>query len=179
MVKRVAVFGAESTGKSTLAEFLGAHFHAPVVPEYVRGFWDAHDGLIVAEDLDAIARGQVETEDAAALDADELVICDTELLTNVLWADLLFPGHCPAWVREEAERRSGRYALYLLCDTDIPFEPDPQRCFPDEQGRAMCRQLWRETLVSRDLPWIEIRGDRTARQAQAVAAIEALRAGSR
>ena len=36
MVKRIAIFGAESTGKSTLAEELAAHFGEPCVPEYVR-----------------------------------------------------------------------------------------------------------------------------------------------
>lgn len=172
-LERIAVFGAESTGKSTLAVALGRRFSAPVVPEFVRGFWDLHQGRIVAEDLDAIARGQRDSEDAAVARADRLVICDTELLTNVLWADLLFPGQCPAWVREAAEARSRQYALYLLCDTDIPFAPDPQRCFPDPAGRAMCRNLWQETLASRGLPYVELRGDPVAREAAAVAAITA------
>lgn len=173
MVKRIAVFGAESTGKSTLASALARKFGAPVAPEYVRAFWDEHDGRIVAEDLDAIARGQIAGEEAAVAAAKNgLVICDTELLTNVLWADLLFPGACPEWVRVEAEKRSRNYALYLLCDTDIPFEPDPQRCFPDPAGRAMCRKLWRETLESRGLPFVEIRGEAAEREAAAVGAIK-------
>lgn len=176
MVKRIAIFGAESTGKSTLAASLGRRFGAPVAPEYVRVFWDAHNGRIVAEDLDAIARGQIAGEEAAVAAAQQgLVIGDTELLTNVLWADLLFPGHCPEWVRTEAEKRSRNYSLYLLCDTDIAFEPDPQRCFPDPAGRAMCRKLWRETLESRGLPFVNIRGDAATREAAAVAALESLK----
>jgi NadR type nicotinamide-nucleotide adenylyltransferase len=173
MLRRIAIFGAESTGKSTLAGVLGRRFGAPVANEFVREFWDAHAGRIVAEDLAAIARGQIAGEEAAMARArNGLVICDTELLTNVLWADLLFPGRCPEWVRTEAEERSSRYALYLLCDTDIAFEPDPQRCFPDPAGRAMCRKLWRETLESRGLPFVEIRGDAAQREATAAAAIE-------
>ena len=172
MVKRIAVFGAESTGKSTLAAALGRKFDAPVAAEYVRAFWDKHDGRIVAEDLDAIARGQIAGEETAVAAAKNgLVICDTELLTNVLWADLLFPGACPDWVRIEAEKRSLTYALYLLCDTDIPFEPDPQRCFPDPAGRAMCRRLWRETLESRGLPFAVLRGEMARRETMAVTAI--------
>ena len=175
MVERIAIFGAESTGKSTLAAALGRRFDAPVAPEYVREFWNEHDGRIVAEDLDAIARGQVANEEAAVAAAKQgLVICDTELLTNVLWADLLFPGGCPEWVRVEAEKRSRNFALYLLCDTDVAFEPDPQRCFPDPAGRAMCRKLWRETLESRGRPFVEIRGDAVTREATAVAALESL-----
>jgi NadR type nicotinamide-nucleotide adenylyltransferase len=169
--KRIAVFGAESTGKTTLAQRLAAHFGEPASPEFVRGFWDAHNGRIVAADLDAIARGQLAGEDAAATRARRAVFCDTELLTNVLWADLLFPGRCPAWVRAEAEKRSRGFALYLLCDTDVPFAPDPQRCFSSAADRAMCRGLWRETLVARGLPFTEIRGGWPERTAAAIAAV--------
>lgn len=172
MVKRIVVFGAESTGKSTLAAHLAAHFGEPWVPEYVREFWDSHDGVITSEDLGAIARRQMETEDAAAQRAKRVLFCDTDLLTNVLWADLLYEGNCPDWVREKAEERCRHYSLYLLCDTDIAFADDPQRSFPDPEGRAMCRRRWRETLVSRGLPFVEISGERTERERLAVAAVE-------
>ena len=168
---RFVIFGPESTGKTVLAQQLSAHFGEPWAPERVRGFWDEHAGRIVARDLDAIARGQMAGEEAAAARARRALFCDTDLLTNVLWADLLFPGACPEWVRTEAERRSRGYALYLFCDTDQPFAPDPQRCFPDEAGRAMCRRLWRETLSSRGLPCVEIRGEWTQRTAVAIAAV--------
>lgn len=179
MVRRIAIFGAESTGKSTLARRLAAHFDEPFALEYVREFWDEHHGEIVAADLDAIARGQMAAEEAAAARARRVVFCDTELLTNVLWADLLFAGQCPAWVRTEADLRCRHYALYLLCDTDLPFEPDPQRCFPDPEGRAMCRRLWRETLTSRGLPMVDIRGGGAERERRAIAAVEAVLAGGK
>lgn len=170
---RIAVYGPESTGKTTLAQRLAEHFGEPWAPEHVRGFWDEHEGKIIAADLDAIARGQIAGEEAAAARARRVVFCDTELLTNVIWADLLFAGQCPAWVRAEADRRCQAYALFLFCDTDQPFVPDPQRCFPDAAGRAMCRKLWRETLSSRGLPCVEIRGDWEQRFRAAVAAVEA------
>lgn len=177
MVRRVAVYGPESTGKTQLAEALAAHFGEPWSPEYVRRFWDEHAGRIAAENLETIARGQMAGEEAAAAKARRVVFCDTELLTNVLWADLLFPGRCPDWVLAEAEARSRRYALYLFCDTDLPFAADPQRCFPDAAGRAMCRRLWRDTLVTRALPMAEIRGEGREREERAIAAVEKLMAG--
>jgi NadR type nicotinamide-nucleotide adenylyltransferase len=174
---RVAVFGPESTGKTSLAEKLAARFGEPWAPEYVRRFWDERGGRVTADDLDAIARGQIAAEEDAASRARRVVFCDTELLTNVLWADLLFPQKCPAWVRERAGERARRYAVYLLCGTDIAFEPDPQRCFPDEAGRQMCMRLWRGTLLSRGLPVVEIAGDWPEREARAVAAVEAILSG--
>lgn len=174
---RIVLFGPESTGKSHLTERLAAHFDEPWAPEYVRRFWDANGGRIAAADLDVIARGQVEGEEAAAARARRLVFCDTDLLTNVLWADLLFPEHCPVWVRQEADRRCRRYALYLFCDTDLVFAPDPQRCFPDEADRERCRALWLETLTSRDLPFVRIHGSPAEREARAMAAAEAVLRG--
>jgi NadR type nicotinamide-nucleotide adenylyltransferase len=173
-VKRIAVFGPESTGKTTLARELADHFREPWAPEFVRGFWDARDGKITAADLDAIARGQIAGEDAAASGAKRLLFCDTELLTCVLWDDLLFPGACPLWVRAEADRRARGYALYLFCDIDLPFSADPQRCFPDETGRAMGRRVWREALGSRGLPFVEIRGAGEARKLAAIQAVAAV-----
>ncbi|MFO1451631.1 MAG: AAA family ATPase [Opitutaceae bacterium] len=173
-VKRVVLFGPESTGKTRLAGELASYYGEPWVPEYVRGFWDAHAGRIEAGDLGAIARGQLEAEDEAAERAQRVLFCDTDLLTNVIWADLLFPGACPSWVREEADRRCRSYALYLFCLTDLPFEPDPQRCFPDEAGRAMCLRLWRETLVGRGLLYREIAGEGDLRLKRAVAAVESV-----
>jgi HTH-type transcriptional repressor of NAD biosynthesis genes len=133
--KRIVLSGTESTGKTQLAQRLAAHFGEPWSAEYAREFWDAHGG-IAAGDLDAIGRGQVANEEAAAARARRVVFCDTDLITCVLWNDLLFPGHCPAWVRAAADERARGVALYLLCDADVPWAPDPQRCFPDEAGRG-------------------------------------------
>jgi len=172
--KPIAVFGTESTGKTTLAQKLAAHFDEPWAPEFVREFWDLRDGVVTAEDLGTIALGQIANEDFALRRAQRAVFCDTELLTCTLWDDVLFPGQCPVWVRAEAERRSREVALWLLCDTDVPWAPDPQRCFPDAAGRARAREIWREALVSRGLPFVEIRGDWAARERTAMAAVEEL-----
>lgn len=174
----MALFGFESTGKSRLAEQLAAHFAEPWAAEFVRGFWDERAGVIKAEDLEVIARGQMALEDAAAARARRVVFCDTELITCTLWNDVLFPGACPAWVRTEAEQRARTYALYLLCDADVPFAPDPQRCFPAEEDRTRLAVTWREALIRRGLPMVELRGSWAVRQTAAVAAVHRLLAAS-
>ena len=176
-VKRVALFGTESTGKSSLAEKLAAHFGEPWSREYVRQFWDEHAATIRGGDLEAIARGQIAGEEEAAAKAGRVVFHDTELLTNVLWADLLFPGECPPWVRAEAEARSKRMDLYLLCAADVPFAEDEQRVFRDDAERQRSAVLWRRTLEERGLRFVEIAGDWETREARAIAAVSALLTG--
>ncbi len=75
-------------------------------------------------------------------------------------------------MRAAADERARGVTLYLLCDADVPWVPDPQRCFPDEAGRERSRRLWREALVSRGLPVAEIRGGWAERERAAIAAVE-------
>lgn len=172
--RQIAIFGMESTGKTALAQRLAAHFGEPWAEEFVREFWHLRDGRITGEDLGTIALGQIANEDRALAGARRAVFFDTTLLACVVWDDLLFPGDCPPWVRAEAERRARQVDLWLLCDTDLPFEPDPVRCFPDAEGRERGRRLCRDALVSRGLPLVDITGAGVEREARAIAAVEAI-----
>jgi NadR type nicotinamide-nucleotide adenylyltransferase len=173
-VKRVVVFGTESTGKTTLAMRLAERFGEPWAEEFVREFWELKEGEITPGDLGTIALGQIANEDNAAASARRMVFCDTDVLTCTLWDDVLFPGACPPWVRAEAEERARGVALWLLCDTDVPFEPDPQRSFPDAAGRTRGRAIWREALTTRGLKFVEIAGPWAERERRAIAAVEKL-----
>lgn len=183
-VLRIAVYGPESTGKTQLAAKLAAHFRAPLVAEYARERWDAQGGVLGLEDMVPVAREQWRREDAAAAQAKcnpldynaptsrraGIVICDTDALTTMLWSDLLY-GTTPEEVRRGAEKRCRNYALYLLLDTDVPFTPDPQRCFPEPEDREKCRRIWHGALERRHLPYVWIRGEWVERERAAVAAI--------
>ncbi len=171
-MKRIALYGPESTGKTKLAERLAAHFAAPLVAEYARERWD-QQGALGLEDMLPIAREQWRREDAAAAAGSRLVICDTDALTTLLWSDLLY-GTTPDELRRGAEQRCKNYALYLLLDIDVPFAPDPQRCFPDPADREKCRRVWRGALERRQLPFVDIRGDWAQREVAAIDAVQQL-----
>lgn len=168
-VRRVCVFGPESTGKSTLARDLARHFRTVYAPEFARGWLDPRQGVCTPDDIPVIARGQRAAEEALARQANRVLFCDTDLLATTIWSEVLF-GDCPQWVRDEADRR--QYDLYLLLDVDVPWVDDAQRYLSHE--RQAFFEKCRQTLENGERPFVVIRGRWEMRFEQACRAIENL-----
>lgn len=168
-VKRVCVFGPESTGKTTLATDLAAHFGTVMVPEYARAYLEARGGEVALEDMEPIARGQAALEDEFAQNANKLLVCDTDLLTTVIWSRVLF-GECPPWILRQALER--RYDLYLVTDVDVPWVEDSVRYLRDERQSFLdkCTALLNEY----QRPYLCVTGSRKERITQASEALDAL-----
>lgn len=169
-IRRVVLTGAESTGKTTLAARLAAHYGTVWTPEYVRRFVDAKGAPPVAADVPAIARGHLAQVRAALPHARRLLILDTDLLSTCLYSRYYF-GACPAAVTRAAHRHRGD--LYLLTDTDIPWTPDPgQRDGP--AVRDVLQARFRAALRRRALPFVLLSGPLEQRLQTAVRAVDAL-----
>ena len=170
-VRRVCVFGPESTGKSTLARDLARQFDTVYAFEYARPLLDPQGGQCRPDDIPRIVRGQVATEEALAYHANRVLFCDTDVLTTCVWSDVLF-GHTPEWVRDLARRRD--YHLYLVTDVDVPWVSDGQRFFSEQaQRRAMFDRFVRE-LTALGRPYQVIRGTWEQRLRDACDAVRAL-----
>ncbi len=155
-LKRVCIFGPESTGKSTLAKQLAEHFDTSYVFEYARPLLDPKGGQCDESDIARIARGQVAAEDAMAQQANRVLFCDTNVLLTVVWSETLF-GRCESWIRALAAKR--RYDLTLLLDVDVPWVDDEQRYFPDMPERRAFFERCRKILVEHDQPFVVVSGD--------------------
>ena len=95
-------------------------------------------------------QGEWRREDAAAGTNASLIICDTDALTTMLWSDLLY-GTSPDELRRGAEKRCRNYALYLLCDIDVPFTPDRVKAaLEGADAVAGCRRPRRESETRHD-----------------------------
>lgn len=168
--KRVTLFGAESTGKSTLAGQLGRHFKAVVVPEYGRMYTEQHgQDASTAADMLNIARGHLELRRAAEREADRLVIEDTDPVLTAIWSDILAGYHDP-WF----DRFDDYPDLYLLCDIDLPWVADSVRYFGDPEARRRFHLACERELVSRKANFIRISGTTDQRLARAIEAVDAL-----
>ena len=169
-LKRVALVGPESCGKSYLAEYLARHFNTVFVPEYGRTYCEQFGMDSTPLDFAHTAGGQLYHEDEKALEANRLLFCDTDLIVTQVWSEVYFEGKCQPWIFWANHAR--RYDLFLLCAPDIPWVNDGLRKF-DAQRDWMFDRLEQE-LESRGLNFEIIRGEFEVRTAAAVRAVEQL-----
>ena len=168
--RRVAILGAESTGKTTLAQNLARHFNTVWVPEFARAYLEARGGICTPQDMPVIARGQAAAEDRAARDANRVLICDTELMTTALWHERYW-GECPDEIAQMAQERAAHYRLFLLCDSATPWIGDGLRDSPGQ--REWFQERFLRELRQRRLPFVVLKGTYAQRTAAAIGAVEA------
>jgi HTH-type transcriptional repressor of NAD biosynthesis genes len=166
-VRRVAVVGAESVGKTTLAEQLAERFDTVWVPEYGRAYCEGRDAAALElPDFEAIAWGQATAEDAAAARANRVLVCDTELHTTCTWSDLI-AGTRPSWLTAAACAR--RYDLVLLLDDGVRWVDDGTRVLG--RRRAEHTERIRAELAAAGRPYVTLTGSYEERVAAAATAV--------
>jgi len=151
---KIAVVGPESTGKSTIAQAVARHFDTVCVPEYAREYCKNLHNEYTLQDEVNMYYGQIALENTLIpLAKNNLLICDTTIMTIKIWCDYLF-GDTPQDVKEEINNR--HYDLYLLMDIDLPWEEDPLRDFPEHREHFM--GVWESELKSLKANYIIISG---------------------
>ena len=159
--------GAESSGKTTLAQDLAQHFAAPWVPEFARSYlaqsrFIDHPHDYSAADVEAIAAGQRRAEATARAHCAGLLVVDTDLLVILIWMRERF-GHVPDWIEDSVRSTAGASIArrYVLTIPEMPWASDPLREHPD--ARVRLHLLYREALQQHNLRFIEVVGDRKQR----------------
>ncbi len=147
----ICVTGAESTGKTTLAEYLAEKLDVPLVPEVARSYLAGMSGYD-REDVLAIARQQHLAE-CRSLERAPLVVADTDLTVIQVWWEEKY-GELDPWLATALEGRSER--RYLLPTPDLPWEFDPLRESPHDRPRLHRRYL--EVLEQGRFPFSEVSG---------------------
>lgn len=169
-MKKIVIIGPESTGKSTLCEQLATHYNTVWCPEYAREYLLTNGIDYSYDDLLTIAKGQIALEEdyIAKADHSKLLFIDTDLYVMKVWCEFVFQ-QCHRWILDEIAQRN--YDLYLLCNIDLPWQPDALREYPDLESRKKLYDIYKDILVNQSVPWIEISGTDQERVEKAIAVV--------
>ncbi|GGK92064.1 hypothetical protein GCM10007382_10330 [Salinibacterium xinjiangense] len=192
---RIIVVGAESSGKTTLADSLTTHYRARGgvwqqtlwVPEYGREYTElllAQQGVIendphatvhsaewTPEDFANIAVEQQRLEDEAAATGSPVLFCDTDAFATRLW-ERRYLGDSSTAAFDAVPELPPR-GLYLISDIGgVQFEQDGIR---DGEDYREAMQRWlEEELTVREQPWALVGGDAEQRLETSIRLVDEL-----
>jgi len=168
--KIVVVTGAESTGKSTLTEQLAKHFDTLFLPEIARTYIEGLHRKYTFDDVEKIAKLQVETLRNLSTQPAPYVFVDTWLIITKVWFEFVY-HEVPAWLIEEIRKTS--IDLFLVCDTDLPWIYDPVRENGGE-NRNILQNLYIKNIIDFGFDYKIVQGTDNERLSNAIKFVEEL-----
>ena len=168
---KIAIVGAESTGKTQLALQMTAHFQSTgratrMVGEFLREWCEREQRTPLASEQGAIAREQARRIDATQDIAQ--TIADTTPLMTAIYSDLLFDDSS---LYDFALQHQRRYDLTLLTALDLPWVADGlQRDGP--HVRPEVDRLVRQALDRAGIHYHVVHGQGQQRLARALTIVE-------
>jgi nicotinamide riboside kinase len=170
---KIAIYGPESTGKTTLSQQLADHFNTVWAPEFARDYlqkkWNFTKKICASEDLLPIAIGQMKLENEALQKANNYLFVDTCLMTTKVFYEIYY-GHCDSKLDKAA--RKHKYDLFFLTDIDVPWEKDDLRDSPND--REITLEKFKQAVIENNKPFVMLSGNRETRFLKALTIIDGL-----
>lgn len=171
---KIVLYGPESTGKTTLARQLAKHYNTVWVPEYAREYlqkkWDDDQKICELHDLVPIAEGQIRHENELSKKANQILICDTDILETKVYSEAYFEGYCDPELEKYALLNT--YDLYFLTAIDVPWIKDDLRDRPDQRQEMF--NLFKTSLEKYQRSFVILTGKEVQRFQTAVKHIDKL-----
>lgn len=168
-IKLVCFYGPESTGKSVMARKMAERYKTEFVPEVARE--SITTNTFNREDIIIAGRAQTERTFQKARKANNILFCDTDLITTQIYSRYYLKVVPP--VLYELEKMI-EYDRYFLFDIDVPWVADGLRDLGEEEKREQMYKVFRNELDRRNIPYVKVRGDWDEREKTIVTEIAKL-----
>lgn len=155
-IKKVAIIGAESTGKSTLTKYMAKVTNSAYAPEYGRTLSVNKDNVLTEDDFYDIIDGQsVLIDHAAATTQSPFVFTDSEAYTTFLYHTEFLGKVHPSM---DLYGMHQDFDLYVLLLPDVKWVDDGTRTMADQQKREKFTSDLKDFLDTYKKPYIVIGG---------------------
>jgi NadR type nicotinamide-nucleotide adenylyltransferase len=171
---KIAIVGAESTGKSSLAAALAAHYNTCFVAESARVFLEKTNGNYTEADLIKFAQAQLHAENETMQKANTILFCDTDISNIRIWSEIKY-GRCALDLLNL--NVAARYDAALLCNIDLPWQADTLRENPDEDMRKKLHLMYLDDLVVNEVRFGVVSGAGEDRVRMAIGIVDGWEGG--
>lgn len=161
---KVAIVGAESTGKSTLATKLAEYYDnkgldAGLILEYAREWIDEMlDGDMDRLKFKHITHfGEVQmslVRIAERIDEHDIIFSDTDAIVSSVFQQVYYGKVDEKLIKEANDEK---WDLVLFTQTDVPWVDDGQRNLSDK--REEINNMFKEELIKRKMNYVEVKGN--------------------
>ena len=154
-MKSLIITGPESTGKSTIAEYLSNALNIELIKEYSRFYLTEREGIYEFDDLQLMAQKAYSIIDEKK---DLNLILDTDILSYKIWSEVKYQK-TSHWIDEKMSCLS--HNLYLLCYPDIQWVEDPLR--ESQHERHELFKKYEQKLIQYNASYFIICGSKKVR----------------
>lgn len=132
-VRKVAVVGPESVGKTTLVQNISTHFQTNFLPEYGRLVSENKPELEI-DDFYQISKGRQELEDWLIKYSNKVLICDTEDIVTYTFSKMYCPKNHYKYENYFIDKiNRSNYDIYILLKPNCDPVQDGTRKFLDDR----------------------------------------------
>jgi HTH-type transcriptional repressor of NAD biosynthesis genes len=167
-VKRIALVGSESTGKSVLTEKLARYYDTSFVPEMAREVVETTNECKPA-DLYKIAALHANEIQSKLATANKLLFVDTDLITTKSYSTFLFNEELVVddWIEE-----TNKFSLYLFLEPDCEYVQDGTRLSLEDRNALSIHH--KKKFEEAGVPIISVLGNWDERFEKAIDIIDRL-----
>ncbi|MFM2387202.1 MAG: hypothetical protein RL660_1959 [Bacteroidota bacterium] len=166
---KIAIIGAEGSGKTTLVNRLAPLFNAAIVEEYARNYLQSKGGPYVQADLTHIAQQQFALEQDAQA---PLMLCDTDLHNIKIWSEIKYHS-CDLAILNLCTK--AQYDYYILTAVHDDWQQDGLREYASKAERLWLQRYYLADLVARNCKFAVLNGNEEERLRQAKAIVDSLK----
>jgi nicotinamide riboside kinase len=153
---KIAFTGPESSGKSTISNWLSRQINGAYCEEFARSYLS--DKISYGQqDLLEITKGQLEIW--ANADPTKHIIADTELIVIEIWSRWKYKS-CDEFITAQIAKQD--FDVYFLCQPDIPWTYDPLRESPNDRDELFA--IYLSTLRKYNINFFVLTGSIKNRQ---------------